>query len=303
MAAGRFDFPYTRQYAGTWPFVYPLVQMALWGLGPPAALAGGVGMVLAAARWRRTSFVVRMGWVWTAIYFLSTAGLHVKFPRYLLPLYPVWAAWGARAMRALPVRVRDWAVALVCVPTAVFGIAQASIYTQPHPWIVASQWIYTHVVPGETVAVEAWEHPLPVPLPAYDAAGYAPVTLPIFDAESAEKASVLTQATARAGVVVLASRRGYGALARDPAGNAATLDWYRILLADNDVIAFGRCPRLGPLALTDDPLADAGLPVRPSLAARCGTRFALRLPRLDESFRVYDAPVVLLVTKKATSTQ
>ncbi|MFP4395422.1 MAG: hypothetical protein ACLFTI_09180 [Anaerolineales bacterium] len=50
-----------------------------------------------------------------------------------------------------------------------------------------------------------------------------------------------------------------------------------------EVIAFGRCPRLGPLALSDDPLADSGLPVTISLAERCGTPYALRLPALDEN--------------------
>ena len=50
MATGRFDFPYTRQYIGTWPFVYPLVQMALWGLGPLAAFAGRASAISAMAR-------------------------------------------------------------------------------------------------------------------------------------------------------------------------------------------------------------------------------------------------------------
>jgi len=269
--------------------------MALWGLGPLAKLAGLAGVVLAVARWRRRSFAVRMSCVWTALTFLATAGLHAKFPRYLLPLYPVWAAWGAWAQGKVRSRVRDWMLVLVCVSTAVLGLAQVSVYTQPHPWIAASEWIYAHAIPGEMVAVEAWEHPLPVPLPEYDAGWYDPVMLPIFDAESPEKVAALADAVANADVIVLASRRGYGALARDPTGNAATLDWYRALLAENDVIAFGRCPRVGPVALTDDPLADAKLPIGQSLAERCGTRFALRLPHLDESFRVYDAPTVLII--------
>ncbi len=50
MASGRFDFPYTRQYNGTLPYVYPLVQMGLWGLGPTATIFGLLGLVVAPLR-------------------------------------------------------------------------------------------------------------------------------------------------------------------------------------------------------------------------------------------------------------
>jgi hypothetical protein len=120
--------------------------------------------------------------------------------------------------------------------------------------------------------------------------------LPVFAASSPEKAVQLAEASARAEVIILASRRGYGALAKQPAGyDVNMLAWYRAQLRAREVIAFGRCPRLGPLALSDDPLADSGLPTPISLAERCGTPYALRLPALDESFRVYDAPTTLLL--------
>ena len=301
MAAGRFDFPYTRQYAGTLPFVYPLGQMALWGLGPLATFAGLVGMVLALARWRRLSFTARVGSLWVMVYFLVTAGLYAKFPRYLLPLYPAWAAWSAWTLAQGPRRagvgMRWLGYALLCGTTAIFGVAQVSVYAGAHPWIAASRWIYANVEGGQTIAVEAWDHPLPVPLPGGDPQRYTALTLPVWDEETPEKSAALADAFVEADIIVLASQRGYAGLARNPARYAATLDWYRQLLAEGDVVAFGRCPRIGPLALSDDPLADAGLPSPLTLEERCGTRYALRLPRLDESFRVYDAPVVLLIRR------
>ncbi len=99
-------------------------------------------------------------------------------------------------------------------------------------------------------------------------------------------------------MIVLASSRGYGALARQPERYAETLAWYREILEEREVVAFGRCPRLGPVALADDPLADAGLPGVLPLTARCEAPYVLRLPHLDESFRVYDAPTVLLLLKR-----
>ena len=297
MASGRFVFPYTRQYAGTLPFLYPLVQMALWGLGPVTTLLGLAGVGWALWRWRRGSFALRLACVWTLVFFLMTAGLYVKFPRYLLPLYPVWAAWAALVcVKVIASPVARRVVGMVALAsTAVLGWAQVSIYAEPHPWIAASQWIYANVPAGATIAVEDWDHALPVPLCDGDAGRYTVLSAPVYDEETAAKATRLAEVAENADVIVLASQRGYGALARQPESYAATLAWYEEVLREREVIAFGRCPRVGPVALTDDPLADAGLASSLSLAERCGTPYALRLPRLDESFRVYDAPPVLLL--------
>ncbi len=299
MASGRFDFPYTRQYEGTLPYVYPLTQMALWGLGPTATLFGVLGLVVAAIRtasWK--SLPAKAGWLWPVLFFVATGGLYVKFPRYLLPLYPWWSAWAALA--ALTVWHRRWwqgaaMVIVVAAPTVSLGLAQVNLYHHVHPWIEASEWIYKNVAVGGIVGIEEWDHPLPVPLPAQEPDAYTQITLSTLGVESAAKARALSQARAEASLIVLASRRGYGALARQPVRHAATLAWYRSLFLTRTVVIYTRCPRIGPVALTDDPLADAGLPEPRTLASRCGTRYALRLPRLDESFRVYDAPLVVLL--------
>jgi hypothetical protein len=308
MAAGRLDFPYTRQYAGTLPYVYPLLQMALAGFGLPVTFAGTMGLGTLLFRWRIESFRAKVLGIWMLSFFALTAGLYVKFPRYLLPIYPVWIAWAVcqrqrfvqRCLEKLsltwfPVRplVRAWLLLL----SILLGLAQFSLYTQAHPWIMASRWMYSNLLPSETIAVEMWDHALPVPLPGYETVPYPQQTLPIFDEDTPEKLAQLEAALEDAEVIVFASRRGYAALARQPERYAQTLAWYERVFAEREIIAFGRCPRLGLLALSDNPLADAGLPVVVPLEQRCGTSQVLRLPRLDESYRVYDAPVVLLALK------
>jgi hypothetical protein len=318
LVSGRYEVPYTQQYAGTLPYIYPLVQLGLWGLGPAAALLGlgGLGRGLWVG-WRdgRRFWADSLAAGWTLLLFLSIGALHVKFSRYMLLLYPWWIAWAAYLCFG-PVRhrpaaaskgsgepagktkacawVRGAALVLLLGVTALLGLAQASIYARPHPWMQASQWLYAHVPPGAVITVEAWDHPLPVPLGTDNVARFNQVTLPIFDEDGAGKAPALERALSEETLIVVASRRGYGALARYPERYAETLAWYGSLFASREAIVFARCPRLGPLAITDDPLRDAGFPQTLSLAQRCGTRYALRLPRLDESSRVYDAPFVLL---------
>jgi hypothetical protein len=233
----------------------------------------------------------------------------------MLLLYPWWIAWAAylcfgpaRRRQADDTDVsscslenppgltlaRRAAVVLLLTVTFLLGLAQVSIYARPHPWAMASQWIYERLPAGALVTVEAWDHPLPVPLGAADVTRFTQVTLPIFEEDGAEKAEALEAALTGADLIIIASRRGYGALGRYPDRYERTLAWYRALFASRDAVVFSRCPRLGPLAITDDPLRDAGFPHSLSLAQRCGTRFAFRLPRLDESTRVYDAPFVLV---------
>ncbi len=299
MVAGRLDYPYVQQFAGTVPFLYPLVQMALWGVGPATVLAGLAALGRAAWRFWEYPPAVKLGWVWTVVFFGMTAGVFVKFPRYLLPLYPLWVAWAARAWLGASGRSvwRGWIGLLLTVP---LGMAQLSIYTQPHSWIAASQWIYANVPAGSQIVVEDWDHPLPVPLVEGSVDQYQQVNAPVFDSESPEKAARLAELAQSADVIVLASPRGYGAMARQPERYESTLAWYREILQAPDRVAvvFDRCPRWGPVALSDDPLVEAGMPAVVSLAERCGASYVLPWPLLDESFRVYDAPLVILLVRR-----
>ncbi len=313
MASGRFEFPYTQQYTSTLPYVYPLVQMGLWGLGPVATGLGLVGLGRATVRRLRkplSADLHGLAWLWTLCYFVLVGGLQVKFPRYMLPLYPWWIAWAIDGCLGwkLSWRSRDCRLVvpqmgmglLLLLVTGAMGIAQVGLYGAAHPWETASEWMYARWPSGTVLAIEAWDHPLPVPIRSTDVQAFFQLQVPIFDPDGPTKVAQLEAATVEAEAVVLASRRGYGSLSRQPERYALTLGWYRDILASGTVVAFARCPRLGPLAITDDPVsdaavADAALPVVPSLAQRCGTRYAVRLPRLDESFRVYDAPMVLVL--------
>lgn len=295
---GRYLFPYIVQFIGNPPYLYPLGQLALWGLGFTVVVAGLVGMGRALARWRFLGSSARLALAWVLLYTGMTGLLLAQFPRYYLPLYPLWAAWAAQA---LPRRGWGWGALLLLLPTALLGMAQSGVYTSPHPYVRASRWIYEHVPRGAVIANEHWDDPLPM-RELGDADAYPRVGLPVMDEDNAEKLAVLEQALTQAQVVVLATPRGYGVVGRQAQRYPLTRAWYERLLnaPAYAVLGFGRCPHLGPLALSDDPLADAGLPQPLTLAQRCGTRYALRLPRLDESFRVYDAPQTLVLVRKDT---
>ncbi len=303
IARGTLDVPYTRQFHATWPYLYPLAQQVRWGMGWPLGLVACAGFAWTV--WRAVREPPRRGeWVvlaWTVPYFAFVGALYARFPRYLLPLTPLLALYAARLLADL---VRGpgcggWLDAfgylpliLCCLSLLTRCLAFANLYRVPHPWQVASEWFYEH---GRgVVAVEQWDHPLPL-----DATGYDVRQLPIFDEDTPEKWAVMEEVLAEADYVVIASRRGYGTVAQWPERYPRTARYYRMLfegdLGFEPVACFGRYPRLGPLALTDDPAAGLDF----SLPEMCqpDAPLVLHLGRLDESFVVYDHPWVVILRR------
>ena len=129
--------PYTFQYVGSRPFVDPLIDLALWGLGPALALAAALGVGSALRPGgppRRPATIV---WVaWALGFFLCLGGLETQFPRYLLPIYPALLVLAAvplaRWVRS-PVRWRRVTLGLLLAVAAAQAIAVSSIAYRPTP--------------------------------------------------------------------------------------------------------------------------------------------------------------------------
>ncbi|MEE8389353.1 MAG: glycosyltransferase family 39 protein, partial [Anaerolineae bacterium] len=301
---GVLDVPYTRQFHGTWPYLYPIVQQLRWGMGWPLGLLAFGG--LAYAVWRAVRESPRQAeWVllaWVVPGFAFVGALYVKFPRYLLPLTPLLALYAACLLATLHQHSRRLASFLTYISliyTFFHCLAFVSLYRSPHPWQVASEWFTDHAPQGAVVAIEQWDHPLPL-----DAAGYDVRELPLFDEDTGddalEKWAEITTVMAEADYVIVASRRGYATLARWPERYPLTARYYRRLfggeLSFEPVACFGRYPRLGPLAIVDDPTVGLDFSL-PTLCQPDAT-FVLRLGRLDESFVVYEHPQVVIWQKR-----
>lgn len=286
---GALDVAYTRQYHATWPYLYPILQQLRWGMGWVLGLAAFGGLIH--AMWRAVREPPRrVEWVllaWALPYFAFVGALYAKFPRYLLPLTPLLAIYAARLLLCpfAPLPLCASAPLLLCL--LLRCLAFAGLYRAPHPWQKASAWLYEHAELGAVIAVEQWDHPLPL-----DAAGYDIRELPVFDEETPEKWAAMETTLTEADYVVIASRRGYAALAYPRMAR-----YYRRLFEGESgfepAACFSRHPRLGPLALVDRPAKGLGF----SLPETCRPEvpFTLSLGRLDESFVVYDHPVTLIL--------
>ena len=202
MVRGVYDWVFTRQYRGTWPYLYFVRQLFQWGLWYPLGICATIGLLWTILRLPIRFMSVRRGFlpevmpgellplVWIAIYFGITGAFMAKFNRYMLPILPMMVIFGAswlgwvcgwwgqdRASSLNPFkwktfnreslrRVSGFFLIFCVVGSSSLWVSSYihGIWEQDHTWRTASIWIYENVPSGSTILWEAWDDPLPVPV-------------------------------------------------------------------------------------------------------------------------------------------
>lgn len=109
MVRGYWRPPYTIQYEHTLPYLYHLKQMFSYTMGWPLFCISALGILVAFVRISIESLekVLRREFlsqpisseviplIFLAVFFAATGYFQVKFPRYLMPLYPLAFIFGA----------------------------------------------------------------------------------------------------------------------------------------------------------------------------------------------------------------
>jgi len=154
-AGGDVDFPPALQWARR-PVWFSWQNLVTWGLGLPLGLLAWVGFIWMGWRsikgeWQKHILL----WGWTALYFTWQSSQWNSTMRYQLPIYPtlvIFAAWFIFAVSRLNVQTFKRANVqqviaysfggLVLVSTFLWAFAFTRIYTQPHPRVEASRWMF-----------------------------------------------------------------------------------------------------------------------------------------------------------------
>ena len=174
---GKADMPWGRQWTERTPWLYPLENMVLWGLGVPLGVAAWLGVALVAVQlvrtWRRRRRGESGNWgtgrwdlvmiplAWVLLTFFWQGMQFVKSIRYFLPIYPFLAAFAAY----LVLSAWDWArgrcwgarvasgglAAFVLLGTLGWAFAFIQIYREPVTRVQASRWVYENVETGATL--------------------------------------------------------------------------------------------------------------------------------------------------------
>ncbi len=296
MVRGVADFPFTRQYRNTEPYLYFIEQQVVWGLGWPlglAAVAGSIWALGKAAFYRARAGEVIV-WAWVVPYFGITGAFLAKFNRYMSPVLPfvllfaagliVWLLQSRVSPKLrLAVRIPGVVLALVAVGGGVFwSLAYTNgVYGSEHTWVTASRWVYANAEPGSVILWESWDDPLPKSLPGepgmdMGSHGLRHIDWSPYEEDTAEKYEILREKLQEADYVIYSSKRIYESVDELPARYPMTNRYYELM--------FG-----GQLGFT---LA-ADFTTPPALL---GLTFADH--KADESWSLYDHPRVSILAKE-----
>jgi hypothetical protein len=302
IARGILDVPYTVQYAGTLPFLYSIWQTALWGLGLPLGLLGWAGLAASFVRWLRWgSRADALLLAWAGPYFVVTGLLYTRYLRYMLPLTPILCILAVRLLVEMEATIEKRTSALhrptvapvfvllygaLLIATGVYALLFVRIFAQPHSWVVASEWIFEQIPAGDTLAVEHWDAALPLPVvlggEPQRVGQYMSRTLPLYSEpdDTAKWEGVAADLTA-SDYVIVASRRLYGSIPREPNRYPVASRYHELLLGGQLGFELEQEFTRGPAWL------NPRLPPLPDPAP------AWLQP--DESFVIYDHPRALVL--------
>lgn len=304
MNSNAFVFPYTLQYVGTIPYWYHVKNIFWWGWGPPLSilsliglvgLIGRMGFIRPIGRIRHLGHIVLIC-IFYSLYFVVLGKSAVKFMRYMLPLYPLFALLAGYGLTNLfsshfPNRWLPKSLGIgLLVSTFIWTSMFLSIYTTPNTRVQASEWIYRNIPVSATIATEHWDDRLPLRLSfknderLYYAEMYPHEELALYEPDTEQKWNHINEQLKRIDYIVIASNRLYTPLMKLtncrqlPEGKCfrQTAQYYNDLFEGKrgftKVAEFTSFPRLGigTWNIEIDDLAS------------------------DESFTVYDHPKIMI---------
>jgi hypothetical protein len=244
---------------------------------------------------------------WTIPFFLTTGVLMVKFMRYLEPLTPFLYLYLALFILSLPWRKVRWAIAIVILAaSAARAVSFVNMYSEPHPWRYASTWMFENLEPNATILNEVWDDHLPdsaviegqnrhrSEFKALDVNWLTGAD----DWDNAVKLEENLEVVAETNYLVLSSNRNYGVIPRLDDRYPISSQYYHLLFDGNlgfDVVfVYTRMPNLFGLQLRPDTFEWPGIEKHPTVEAFFEQERTINLGRFDESFSVYDQPLVII---------
>jgi YYY domain-containing protein len=283
MVKGEWRPPYTIQYANTTPYLYHLEQMFKYTIGWPIGVLATIGIISYLSRLlKKINPTELLVFIWIVAVFLVIARYQVKFPRYLLPIYPVlmiFAALGLQAVaqviqRLFPIIKHHWVVLGAITVAGLHAIAFVSIYSTEHTYYKASRWIFERIPAGSRILQGHWDDTLPLHLPGFSPSRYKfegkESELPLYEPDNPAKLKIVSERTANADYIILPTPRLVGSIPRIPTELPQATTYLQLLFSGN----------LGFQLVQS-------FKINPSIGA-----FTLNDELADESFSVYDHPKV-----------
>jgi YYY domain-containing protein len=290
MVRREVDFPFTRQYEDTPRYIYQIVQLGTWGLGPVLGITvwlGLLGAVVAAIFKRRKADLVILAWILP--YLLVNGWFDVKFMRYMMPITPLLILYGARFTWWMYESFRVLPIAILLFFTVHYSLSFMSVYSGQHPLNEVSNWLEENARRGSKVVQEHWEEGIP---------GVQGLNMreraALYNDEQPKKFTELTELLAGSGYFVLLSNRLYATIPRLPERYPVTSTFYEKMFSGElgFEMAYSNGRYVGGLGVDyyEDPFARLDFGPPEGFEPPSGGLFTANFGWADESFSVYEHP-------------
>jgi len=215
MTKDAFVFPYTLQYVNTPSYLYQLKNIFLWGLGPIFAFIAYIGIIFGFIELLKGLFSSGnekseggqlIIFSFFIIYFLITGNFAVKFMRYSLPLYPIFAIFAANFIFSFSRKIRRFLIPTILLSNCFILLMFLNIYRYPNTRVQATKWINENIPAGSIIAREHWDDGLPIG----NINGYQFLELALYDSDyNPQKWPVINSQLKESDYYVIASNRLY----------------------------------------------------------------------------------------------
>ncbi|MBI21497.1 MAG: hypothetical protein CL780_04545 [Chloroflexi bacterium] len=300
MVSMNVDWPFTRQYIDTPKYFYQIFQLSKWGLGPILGIICWISLVhilIDSFLYKRKVELIILSWV--VPYFLITGWFDVKFLRYMLPLVPFLLIFASRSLFLFYEKSINWnkifrlaPIALVLITTIHYSFAFVSIYSEPHPSVLASEWLKENTKNGDKILQEHWDEGLPKisGLQMHE-------RLEMYNPDSIKKFSKITNQLEDSDFLVLITNRLYGTIPRLPERYPISTNFYSLLFQEKlgYELVYDHSKSSSFLGFTyfEDPFARISLD-KPKLNNQSSGLVFKGMGWADESFNVYDHPQIMI---------
>lgn len=225
---GKDKPPFTIIYENTIPYVYQVTKILPFTFGfasLPLALLGFYLILKKFFKEKTKHHLYIFLTAYPILYFLWSGAWFAKFSRYYILLFPFLSIWAAYFLSKLKIKYILILLSLI----AINGILFMRIYLQENTRIQASEWIYANVPNQSRIAGEHWDDGLPIPLSSTFGKDFIKSEITVYDQDSQEKISKLSEDLSQNDYFIISSRRVYYSILRNEEKYPLTSNFYKLL--------------------------------------------------------------------------
>ena len=292
MGRGLIDFPYTRQYIATLPYIYHLSQLIKTSLGPIAGLLGILSTLFVIKKLKITDRKnLLILFLWLFIYFSFFGAIHTKFLRYMLPIIPIISIFSSYMISYFLTRSSKYKkiyitiVALLMFGSLHYTFSFIQIYSNEHEAISAGKFIDNGFREGDVLLKEHWDEALRTNKT------YITKELNLYDNDSATKVREMANLLSSSDGVYLTTKRLVSTIPRLEERYPLTTNYYRKLFSEELGYKLIRSNIISPSSLGFSYNSNPFSRVKNIDFDDYKTNgFGINLGWTDESFSAYDHP-------------